>query len=241
MSAHFKVVNWAARMPSRTSRAEWHAWAGGTEETIEAPPAAELPMMLRRRLTPIGQAALAVAAETGAAAAARYVFCSRHGEFGRTMRLLKSVAEQEPLSPADFSVSVHNALAGILSIARQAHAGHTALANGDESFAAGLLEAAAILATEADRQVLLVYFDDDLPSPYDEIESPDGNGALAAAMLLATSDAAGTPIRVTLEPTDAMPASPKHQALDFLRFLASGEPARLVAGSSWGLRCARAD
>ena len=67
MSAHFKVVNWAARMPGRTSRAEWHAWAGGTEETIEAIAPAELPMMLRRRLTPIGQAALAVTAETDVA------------------------------------------------------------------------------------------------------------------------------------------------------------------------------
>jgi hypothetical protein len=240
MSAHFKVVNWAARMPGRTSRADWCAWAGGVEVSTDAPPPAELPMMLRRRLTPIGQAALAVAAEASPSAASRYVFCSRHGEFSRTMRLLKAVAEHEPLSPADFSVSVHNALAGILSIARQAHSGHTALANGDESFAAGLLEAAALIATGADRQVLLVYFDDDLPAPYDEIEPPDGNGALAAAMLFGTSDEAGTAVRVTLEPTDGRPPGPKHQALDFLRFLASGEPARLVAGSFWGLRCARA-
>jgi hypothetical protein len=242
MASRFRVENWAARAPGRESRAQWQCWAGAAGDAVAGTPGKDLPMMLRRRLTATGQAALAAAGGANAPREARYVFCSRHGEFTRTTRLLQAVAEREALSPADFSVSVHNALAGILSIASQSQEGHTAIANGPDSFAAGLIEAIGLLAVHADVPVLLVYFDDDLPSPYDEIEPPEAEGSLALAVLLTAGGETGLPVRVTVSAAaDAAPAGTTRQALDFVRFLASGEAERATAGGTFDLRWRRAD
>jgi hypothetical protein len=241
MASRFRVVNWAARAPGRESRAQWQCWAGAAGDAVAGPPGKDLPMMLRRRLTATGQAALAAASEADAPQEARYVFCSRHGEFTRTIRLLQAVAEREALSPADFSVSVHNALAGILSIASQSQEGHTAIASGADSFAAGLIEAIGLLAVQADRPVLLVYFDDDLPPPYDEIEPPDAEGGLALAVLLSAGGETGLPVHATISAAaDSATDGTTRQAFDFVRFLASGEAERSTAGRAFDLRWRRA-
>lgn len=237
----FKIVNWAARASGRESRAQWQSWAGAAGDATAASPGKDLPMMLRRRLTATGQAALAAAGEANAPQEARYVFCSRHGEFTRTTRLLQAVAERESLSPADFSVSVHNALAGILSIASQSQEGHTAIAHGPDSFAAGLIEAIGLLAVYPDMPILLVYFDDDLPPPYDEIEPPEAEGGLALAVLLGAGGDTGLPVQVTITTAaDEAPDGTTRQALDFVRFLASGEAECSTAGSTFDLRWRRA-
>ncbi len=239
MQTRFDLLDWAALAPDRKSRAAWQVWAGRPGDSAEAAASVELPMMLRRRLTPIGQAALAAAAQATAPTAARYVFCSRHGEFSRTARLLTAVAAAEPLSPTDFSVSVHNALAGMFSIANDARAGHTAIANGNDSFAAGLIESVATLAADPATPVLLVYFDDDLPPPYDALDTPE-HGALALAVLLGGPGRGGAGLSLELTPSTAPPPrTPQHQALEFIRFLAGDEPARVIPARATSLRCAR--
>lgn len=241
MSSHFRVVNWAARASGRESRAQWQGWAGAAADAMTNTPGKDLPMMLRRRLTATGQAALAAAGEANAPQDARYVFCSRHGEFTRTIRLLQAVAERESLSPADFSVSVHNALAGILSIAAQSQEGHTAIAHGPDSFAAGLIEAIGLLTVYADMPVLLVYFDDDLPPPYNEIEPPESEGGLALAVLLSAGGEVGLPVQLGISTAaDEAQDGTTRQALDFVRFLASGEAERSTAGGAFDLRWCRA-
>ena len=44
------------------------------------------------------------------------VYASRHGETTRNFALLSDTAEQQPLSPTQFSLSVHNAIIGLWSI-----------------------------------------------------------------------------------------------------------------------------
>src|SRR5580658_10067559 len=75
-----------------------------------------VPVLLRRRITPIGQAVLRAAWSLPGLERARFVFASRHGEFNRTLTMLEAMADDEGPSPADFSLSVHNALPGLLSI-----------------------------------------------------------------------------------------------------------------------------
>jgi len=113
-----QVLDWAARARGREHKAQWYEWAGAAMACEDAAPCPlDMPMLLRRRAGRIGQRAIAAAYEVGAPSQARYIFCSRHGDFRRTAGLLHAVAAGEPLSPAEFSVSVHNALAGLLSIA----------------------------------------------------------------------------------------------------------------------------
>ena len=46
------------------------------------------------------------------------VFISRHGETPRTLDILSDLASEQPLSPTQFSLSVHNAVIGLWSILR---------------------------------------------------------------------------------------------------------------------------
>src|ERR1700751_2590895 len=78
---------------------------------------AALPSLLRRRVSTVGQLAFQAAWPLQPSGSTRFVFCSRHGEFDRTLRLLGGLAAGVPLSPADFSLSVGNALAGLFAMA----------------------------------------------------------------------------------------------------------------------------
>src|SRR5262245_31293348 len=93
----FAVTAWSAWAPGRETPADWRTWAGAAGAPGDwdtAPPA--VPMMLRRRATPLGQRMIAGAlACNEAVQAGRYVLASRHGEFSRTLRILESLAARE--------------------------------------------------------------------------------------------------------------------------------------------------
>lgn len=234
VAASFRVLGWSARLAPHGA-ADWARVAGG------APAAPGLPPMLRRRLTPVGAAILGAAGDAGADGATRYVFCSRHGEITRTLRLLRALATEADISPADFSLSVHNALAGLLSIAHAAHAGHTAIAAGTDSFAAGLIEAVALLRAEPARPVLLVYGDEALPPPLHEVDGGDSDG-LALAVRLAAAAGEGDAIRFTAGPEPGvLPQPTVAQAAAFMRFLADGAPRADAPGGRMRLEWCRAD
>src|SRR4029453_9488720 len=90
--------------------------------------------MLRRRAGFLSKMALEVAYQClGNRIDVPTVFCSRHGESGRSVELLLDLAKGVPLSPTSFGLSVHNATGGLFSIARGEHARHIALSRGRNS------------------------------------------------------------------------------------------------------------
>lgn len=188
------------------------------------------PVLLRRRVTPVGQAALRSAWALPRLDEARFVFASRHGEFDRTFTMLTQLASQEPPSPADFSLGVHNALAGLLSVATRNRRGHTALAAGIDSFGFGLMEAAACVHEAPDEPVALVYFDAPLPEPYRDIAPADVPAPRALAVLLRPS--AEAPRRVTMTMRPAGDAEPQDAAAVFLTFLQGTAPEASATGEA---------
>ena len=134
----------------------WKSW----DATRQTGKDEGIPALLRRRVTPIGQHALSAAWELPETKDARLILSSRHGEFSRTLSLLESVANKDEVSPADFTLSVHHALIGLLSIVQENRKGHIAVAAGSESFCFGLMEAVACLHENPSEQVVLIYFDD---------------------------------------------------------------------------------
>ncbi len=231
--ARFRIENWMACGPGLETREDWISWSRGARNPQDSPaePAVTLPPMLRRRISVVGQMAFRAGYLLGEQQTARFIFCSRHGEFDRTLRILNSLAAREPISPADFSLSVHNALAGLLSIAWSNTAGHTAIAAGADSFGYGLLESVACLNAASGERVMLVYFDDLLPSPYDEIgDGPET--CVALAILLNGAHQDGEDFSVELGPRDrTVPAqSASGQALDFIKFMLSGESEKITVG-----------
>ena len=224
------VDRWAAVSPDLDSREAWIAWAHGHD----LPPnpgssLAPLPTILRRRVTPVGQLIFRAAQQLVIPANTRFIFASRHGEFQRSLKILEALAANEPVSPAEFSLSVNNALAGLLSIAWRNRAGHTTIAAGTDSFRSGLIEAAACLIERPDEPVLLAYFEDRLTAPYDEIADSDETALGLALLLSSTTDGADN-IMIGLNSTPAIHReSASDQALAFLRFLlteADADPTR---------------
>ena len=193
--------------------------------------AVTLPSILRRRVSAIGQMAFRASYALPESPTARFIFCTRHGEFQRTLGILQSLIAEEPVSPAEFSLSVHNALAGLLSIARNNTAGHTTIAAGADSFGSAMLEAAACLKSRDDEPVMLVYFDDLLPEPYDEL-ADTGEICVALALLLSPPRGDGQDLALAFAPRDQNMTSraASGQALDFLRFMFSGERERRSVG-----------
>jgi hypothetical protein len=211
----------------------WESWPSdhGAEKAKATPP------LLRRRVTPIGQQALSAAWHLPETAGARLILSSRHGEFSRTAALLEAVTNKSDLSPADFTLSVHHALIGLLSIVHENCRGHTAVASGKESFCFGLLEAIACLKENPNELVVLVHFDDLLPGAFAEFNEA---GERPVALALALSAAGGgEAIRIDFQPTPADEKPSASHARDFLDFLTGGFTEGLSAGEQRQWRWAR--
>ena len=232
------VRDWCAWAPERATRAAWRAWAGGAAPAPgDGEPPAALPMMLRRRTSPLGQKLIAAALACGdAAQTARYVLASRHGELARTVGIIDALRQGELPSPAEFSLSVHHGLAGLLSIHTGNRCGHTALAAGPDSFAFGLMEAAACVAERPEEPVLLLYGDAPMPDEYAAFRCEDDAVLpLAVALVLGPAGEGGETIAMTPAPAAPTPLSAdapaEPVALAFLRFLLSGAPHARAAGT----------
>lgn len=207
-----------------TAAAAWML-AEGEEHTLGEPvDAATIPMMLRRRL--VGTALTAIRCGLGALPATgkpvEVVSCGRHGDLARTQRLLFGIMEGESPSPLDFSLSVHNALAGMLDLLRRERTGHTSIAAGRATLTAALLELWARLQCAPDRAALLLYAEPPVPEELQDRTDPAlGGTVLALGIEHQGATSPGTPQLAVLR-----------------RAVASGEPdqdcefgARLIAGA----------
>jgi Beta-ketoacyl synthase, N-terminal domain len=221
----FSILAWSAWTPGREAAAAWRCWAGASNDSASAAPSAELPMLLRRRLSSFGQRL--VGAIAGCAAGlppARYVLSTRHGELARALATLDAIEADGLPSPTDFSMSIHHALLGILSIHSRNRLGHTALSAGWDSFAHGLLEAATCIAERPDEPVILAHGDDRLPGEYAAFREPD-DSELPLVMALALGPPGGAAAcDVTLEAAATLAQMPPSASIaaDFLRFFLSG-------------------
>lgn len=213
MRFEFILLEWSAYADGLTHRDDWLRWANGVPrlprpavETV--PPLTEMPAMMRRRVDRLGRLACQVAYWCEAADGAPMVFASRYGDATRSLALLGDLVQSQPLSPAGFGLSVHNAISALYSIA-QGHTGNTVVvAGGRASAAAALTEAAALLADGAP-EVLVVFYEAPLPGHYAEFEDeaaceyawawrvarpghPDRDGSPALTLELSVDEAGGS-------------------------------------------------
>jgi hypothetical protein len=151
------------------TREQWQAWAADPwlprgEAGIALP---EMPPMLRRRLDPLGRLAARVAYGCWPQQALGWpvVFASRYGDATRSLEMLAELARGEMISPTAFGLSVHNAIAALVSIARGDCGNALAVAAGADSGSAALMEALALLHDGA-AEVLVVCYDAPLPGDY---------------------------------------------------------------------------
>src|SRR5262245_3181100 len=168
----FSIASFAAWAPGVETQDAWLAWAKGARSIggDREPAVRAMAPMLRRRAGLLGKMALEVAYQClGERIEVPTIFCSRHGEAGRSVELLLDLAKGVPLSPTSFGLSVHNAAAGLFSIARADHARATALAAGQSSVEHAVIEACGLLA-EDEAEVLLVVYDCPLPPVFEAFQ-----------------------------------------------------------------------
>lgn len=221
----FCIEQWHAWAPGLDTRGAWQAWA---QQPVVVPdgdaqPSCDfLPPMQRRRLSRLARmtmhAAWPLCSEHEQLP---FVFGSRHGETPRTFALLGEVAEGQALSPTQFGLSVHNAIAGQWSILRGQHGESVAIAGEADTFEHAMLEAATLLG-EGAPAVLVVVAEERPPAAYAGwIE--DVPFSYAVALRVGGSKASGEHWRLSLAAarSPATAAAWPH-ALDFVRALHTG-------------------
>lgn len=234
----FAIEDWAACAPGLHTPADWRAWArepwmpqGSLEAKLE-----EMPPMQRRRVNALGRAAAQAAWNCHAPdPATPVVFASGYGDAQRCLQLLKEFAATGATSPTDFALSVHNAIGAMYSIARRDGASYSSIAAGPASAAAGLIEAAALLADGAER-VLLVCYEAPLPGEYAEFHcEPPCPYAWAWRVSAARPGAPQLELTWTADEAEASPAPHLPFGLQALRFAVSGQARASAAcnGTRW--------
>ncbi len=222
-----EVEGWAAWAPGLEDETSWRSWCANPKE-LEREGKADvsfLPAMLRRRCGPLARIMLNAAfrcCDQERRGEAASVFASRHGNINESIEMLEHLTRQRNLSPTRFSHSVHNAQAGLFSIAASNRAPSSSLAAQDDTFAAAWLEAVILLSRVPERPCLLVIGEVPLAPAFAKLlDEPEASYALA--LLLRVGDGANA-LRLTLEahPEVRRPAR-WPDALEFLRFLLSND------------------
>ncbi len=208
---------------------DWKTWAASPAALGREgkPPVAFLPPAVRRRATRLTRLMVETAfacttdEERGSV---RTVFSSRHGAIHVAIKILASIAKEEAVSPLQFSHSVHNAQAGLFSIASGNREASSSVAGGTDTFAHGFLEAVLHLERRPEQAVLLVTGDEPVPDNVAHlVHEPEA--AYATALLIAR-DGPGTRLHFSLDPkgANAQPCA-WPDAVEFIRFLHAGDDA----------------
>jgi hypothetical protein len=227
VTAGFALRHWAAWAPGLERPEDWRRWAAAPYLPAGegAPAVSEMPALLRRRANRLGRMALAVLYQS-TRPAAPIVYCSRYGELERVATLLEELAASGGVSPQGFSVSVHNAIAGLYSIATSGRENIQSLAAGEATPLAGLVDAAGLLA-DGEACVRLVLCEEPVPRVFGAFAEPSD---CPYAVLLELEP--GAEFRFEwVPPAQTAAPGPLPPALALLRFLLSeATEATIVAG-----------
>ena len=219
--------SWSAWSPGREDRAAWQQWAHAPEPLGRdgRPEARFLPAMLRRRCSPLSRIVLTAAFECCSEterAEVRTVFASRHGNINESIDLVESIARKQPVSPTRFSHTVHNAQAGLFSIAAENRQTSSSIAALEDTFACGYIEALTHLQRDPERCVLLIVADVPLAPTFAALV--DEPAASYGVGLLLGTDGPGAAIAFDAARTDTVAGRPAWpDAVEFLRWYLCGE------------------
>lgn len=217
----FKVEAWSAIAPSLMNKDDWNDWLAKPDDiasSLGKIPLKQVPPLLRRRFNELGKCAMAavfhIIEEDEKIAS---IFASRHGDTTLTLSLLENMGKDEPMSPTDFSLAVHNAVGGLYSIARKDTSAVTAIAAMDGLILNTLFEAIGQLS-DAER-VLCVIYDTPLPELYQPYSSAE-SFPFALAMVLGGSK--GSTYALDKNNTDSECTMP--EIISFIGLLADTAP-----------------
>ena len=117
-----------------------------------------IPLMLRRRLSPLAKDIFcAIINCIGNNNNLPVVFSSSHGELAKSFKMMEELEQGGEISPTAFSLSVHNAIAGLFSIVYKNKLPYTVVAPGEEGIAVAFIEALGVLSEGAENTLVVMY------------------------------------------------------------------------------------
>ncbi len=166
--ADFVLHDWGVCVPGLPGKNDWGDFRFSAPKCYRTLPKVPdfIPKLQQRRLSPLAKMvfnAIEQCLQPGEILPT--VFSSAHGEVGKALEMLQTIQAGEELSPTAFSLSVHNAIAGLYSIAYANQQEITVIAPGREGIAPAFIEALGILQ-EGAVQVLVVFYDEPIAEFY---------------------------------------------------------------------------
>lgn len=205
----------------------WSAWAPDcgdpvdTNEKTTLPDVSWVPANMRRRLSSFTKMALFAAQNAGKESPSETIFATRHGDLAKTLQQLHNLVQEEPLSPTQFALSVHNAVSGQYAIAAGNQCASTTLSAGINTFDMALIAAYARLTAESRlSHVLLVVTDETVPEIYQgHGVDAEPSAALALQVGLARQKRRGHSVQFqsTTTHNNEITHSNMHRVLKFLQ------------------------
>lgn len=189
---NFNIDDWIGLSPSLLTQSDWLAWSKNNQKwpgALTPVPANLIKPMVRRRMSSLSKLALQAALQISVDASIDYIiFASRHGELTRTVKLIEDILQGEDASPMAFSQSVHNTAAGLFTISANRATPVTSIAAVESTLHHALIEAAVYLQENPQHRVLVVDFDEPLPTQYEKYEQPVDYQGYAFAAILSHGD-----------------------------------------------------
>jgi hypothetical protein len=236
--SNFVLSKWNAWAPGINDMDDWLNWSKGYPVLLEGKAAVpdSVPKMLQRRLSPLAKAVFNSADKcmvTGEQIPT--VFSSAHGEICKSLEMLKAIHAGDEVSPAVFSLSVHNAIAGLFSIVYTNQQEITVIAPGQEGIAPAFIEGLGILQEGADA-VLLVLYDEPVADFYPVSPFNVNADNMCALTLRIALTGEGLPLQFSRSLTTRDIGEQPIQLFAFLRFLLAEDRALSLGNREHGWR-----
>lgn len=226
MAADFIVKQWNAWAPGLCCREDWqkcHDRLPFAQQEKAAIPAA-VPKALQRRLSPLARAVFNAAdACIDSGKPLPIIFSSSHGEVNKSLEMLKSMQKGEEISPTAFSLSVHNAISGLFSMAYANHREITVVAPGQDGIAPAFIEALGLLQEGQADEVLIVFYDEPLSDFYPSLPFALNASAVCALALRISLTGTGLPLQLNRSPARRDDGEHALQIFSFIKFLVADE------------------
>jgi len=216
ISAIAPNINLSAANDADQAMINWALNPTFDETQTDVPKLDFIPMMQRRRLSKFAKLCCYSLNQLGLEQHHQMVFVSRFGDLQKTNALIEEAAKGEDLSPAQFGLSVHNAVAGQFSIFTGNQQPSTTISAGEDSFHQGLIDAYARLHQSNDDEIVMVCTEGVPPEKYRPYITEQ---LIEHSVAVVLSKSQGTDIELSFD-INAQPMPTKQPLPQALAFLA---------------------
>lgn len=185
-----------------------------------------LPANQRRRLTPLSRLVVDTYHRANGSPSDGLqipsILCSTYGEHVRNTDLILDISTNSDLSPTAFSLSVHNAVAGLISIFYGNEAPCVSIATNRSGVSMSLIEACSMLSEAS--LVSLTIYDGPVHESYDDTVV-DSNDSAAITLILARESSKNDRLHVrqTVTDNETKALSPFLEIVEIVKYLQAAE------------------